>query len=471
MAKTKVKLPRKHQARFEYSFEDNEFFNPKALLRPPLFRAAYSDRTAWLMAKAAKLAYIRFEDDDEQLDLLQDRLAEGGFTLLYIFSSGGTEAYPAANPKMAILAFRGTEKNDWRDIWNDLRVRFYRATATERRKGKIHTGFNAAYAEVGDEIEEALEEVKDRPVYITGHSLGGAAVLAAAGRIPDATAVVTIGAPAEPEHVLHNLGCEIETIRAEGEAEVQLAGRPFRIKKSFVEDVEGAKLAPAIAGLKKALLVLHAPLDATVGVENATRIFLAAKHPKSFVTLDDADHLITNDRDALYAADLIAAWAARYVALAPESHPAAGAEEGFVRVAEATPNGFLQDVHVGGHHLLADEPRSVGGTDLGPTPYGLVSAGLGACTAMTIRMYARRKQIPLEHVSVDVTHDKIHAADCEECETKTGKVDVFRREIRLTGDLTAEQRAKLIEIADKCPVHRTLEGEIRIETAISAAAS
>ena len=197
MAKTKVKLPRKHQARFEYSLEQNEFFNPEALLRPPLFRAAYSDRTSWLMAKAAKLAYIRFEDSDENLDLLQDRLAEGGFTLLYIFSSGGTEAYLAANPKMAILAFRGTEKNDWRDIWNDLRVRFYKAGTTERRKGKIHTGFNAAYGAIANELEEALEEVKDRPVYITGHSLGGAVATVAAreNKHDNIAAVYTFGCP------------------------------------------------------------------------------------------------------------------------------------------------------------------------------------------------------------------------------------------------------------------------------------
>ncbi|MEO0719916.1 MAG: bifunctional alpha/beta hydrolase/OsmC family protein [Pseudomonadota bacterium] len=309
-----------------------------------------------------------------------------------------------------------------------------------------------------------LRENRGAPQLLIGHSLGGAAVLAASVQVADANAVVTIGAPADPEHVLHNLGSEVETIRAQGEAEVQLAGRPFKIKKSFVEDVESSKLEAAIGGMKKALLVLHAPLDATVGIENATQIFLAARHPKSFVTLDNADHLITNDRDAMYAADVIAAWAARYVEADAEHHPAAGVEEGFVRVAEATPNGFLQDVHVGGHHLLADEPKSVGGTDLGPGPYDLVAAGLGACTSMTIRMYARRKEIALEHVSVDVRHEKIHAQDCANCETQVGKIDVFQREIKLLGDLTTEQRAKLMEIADKCPVHRTLENEVKIET-------
>ena len=310
-----------------------------------------------------------------------------------------------------------------------------------------------------------LRQNREAPQIVIGHSLGGAAVLAAAGRIPEAKAVVSVAAPHDPEHVLHNIATgDLDAIRAQGEAEVKLAGRPFKIKKGFIEDVERSKLDEAIGSLKKALLVLHAPLDATVGVENASAIFSAAKHPKSFVTLDDADHLITNDRDAMYAADVIAAWASRYVDTRDEAHPAAGVEEGFVRSAEATPNGFLQDVHTGGHHLLADEPASVGGTNLGPSPYQLVSAGLAACTSMTIRMYARRKEIPLGSVVVDVEHDKIHAKDCADCEATTGKIDVFRRTIRLTGDLTPEQRAKLLEIADKCPVHRTLEGEVKIET-------
>ena len=245
--------------------------------------------------------------------------------------------------------------------------------------------------------------------------------------------MVSIAAPHDPAHVLHNMGSALETVRAEGEAEVSLAGRPFRIKRSFVEDVEAAKLDDALAAMKKALLVMHAPLDQTVGIDNATRIFAAARHPKSFVTLDDADHLITNDADARYAADVIAAWARRYVALAPERHPGEGAGEGFVRSAEASPNGFLQDVHTGGHHLLADEPASVGGSDLGPSPYQLVAAGLAACTAMTIRMYARRKGLALEHVAVDVRHAKIHAEDCAECEQREGRIDQFEREVRLTG--------------------------------------
>ncbi|MEO1456362.1 MAG: bifunctional alpha/beta hydrolase/OsmC family protein [Pseudomonadota bacterium] len=322
-----------------------------------------------------------------------------------------------------------------------------------------------------------LRETGMAPSILIGHSLGGAAVLAAATEIESVRAVVSIGAPADPGHVLHNFGSDVARIRAEGEATVQLAGRSFRISKSFVEDVEGATLKDRLARLKAALLVMHAPLDATVGVENAAEIFTAARHPKSFVSLDDADHLLTKPKDAEYAADVIAAWADRYAAAedaarqaaAPAAPPPAApdgppAPEGVTRVVDASDGKFLQHVSVGAHRLVADEPASLGGTDRGPTPYQLVSAGLGACTSMTIRMYARRKGWTLNHVSVDVSHEKTHATDCEGCETAERRIDVFRRVIRLEGELDAAQRTRLMEIADRCPVHRTLEASARIET-------
>lgn len=303
------------------------------------------------------------------------------------------------------------------------------------------------------------------PQLIIGHSLGGAAAILAAARIPEATAVAVLGAPADPGHVLEHLGSSVEAIRRDGEAEVTLAGRNFRIGRAFVEAAETASITEALAHLKRALLVLHAPRDEVVGVDNATRIFVAAKHPKSFVSLDDADHLISREEDAGYAADVIASWAARYVTLAPEEHPGDAGEE-VARSAELDPKGFLQDVHAGGHHLFADEPAAVGGTDRGPSPYQLVAAGLAACTSMTVRMYARRKGVALERVVTDVTHAKIHAEDCADCETEKGKIDEFRRVVRLEGDLTEAERAKLLEIADKCPVHRTLHGEIKVRTAL-----
>jgi putative redox protein len=316
---------------------------------------------------------------------------------------------------------------------------------------------------VGD-LHAAASYLQDRgmaPDMLIGHSLGGAAVLRAAGDMAGIKAVVTIGAPFDPGHVTHNFAGALDDIRAKGQAEVDLGGRPFTIGKAFVEDVEGQALAPIIAHLKSALLVMHAPRDAVVGIENATNIFMAAKHPKSFVTLDDADHLVTRAEDAEYAADVIAAWVGRYLGLTPPAPPI-GAPEGVVRVSEADVNGFLQDVQAGPHHLLADEPLAYGGTNRGASPYGFLAAGLGACTSMTLRMYARRKGWPMTHVSVDVSHDKVHAQDAG---TPTdANIDLLRRRITISGDLSDDQRQKLLAIADKCPVHRTLEASSRVET-------
>ncbi len=303
------------------------------------------------------------------------------------------------------------------------------------------------------------------PGLLIGHSLGGAAVLRAAGNLPSVKAVTTICAPFDPSHVTHNFADVLEKIEKEGEAEVSLGGRPFKIGRALVRDVKAENLAPAIGKLKRALLVLHAPGDAIVGVENASQIFLAAKHPKSFVTLDDADHLISRADDAEYAAEVISAWVGRYLDI-EQPAPPKGAPEGIVRVSEVDPAGFLQDINSGPlHHAVADEPLAYGGTNRGMTPYGFLAAGLGACTSMTIRMYARRKKWPLTDVSVDVTHNKVHAQDA--ADTAPTKVDTFTREIHLTGELDAEQRQKLLEIADKCPVHKTLEQSSVVKTLLA----
>jgi uncharacterized OsmC-like protein/pimeloyl-ACP methyl ester carboxylesterase len=302
------------------------------------------------------------------------------------------------------------------------------------------------------------------PTLLIGHSLGGAAVIKAAPDVPGLRAVVTIGAPFAPGHVSNNFGEKLDEIRENGSATVSLAGREFTIKKSFIDDIGAASLKNALRHLGAALLVMHAPRDATVGIDNANEIFTAARHPKSFVSLDNADHLITREKDAVYAADIIATWSSRYLAssdVRPETEPLTGV----IRVSEHDAEGLQQRVSVGGrHHLIADEPTSVGGTDQGPTPYEYLAAALGACTAMTMRLYARRKDIPLSHTEVDVTHDREHLADCEACDDGTPKVDVFARRIRLEGDLSDEQRASLLHIADKCPVHRTLESVAVIQT-------
>lgn len=318
---------------------------------------------------------------------------------------------------------------------------------------------------VGDLVAAAdfLRENRIAPALLIGHSLGGAAVLVAAGKVPEAKAVITIGAPADPAHVAHHFDDAKDEIEEKGEAEVMLVGRPFKIKKQFLEDIQSQKVEEAIANLHKALLIFHSPVDETVGIDNAARIYKAAKHPKSFVSLDNADHLLTRRIDAEYVATVIGAWAQRYVGLddVDTDIHAPVAEPGTVVVEESLNGKFQNVVSVGGRHvLIADEPENVGGTDTGPGPYDFLLTALGACTAMTVRMYADFKNIPLDKIRVTLKHDKIHAEDCEECETKTGKLDHISRDLHFSGDLTDEQRAKLLEIADKCPVHRTLHSEI-----------
>lgn len=310
-----------------------------------------------------------------------------------------------------------------------------------------------------------LRENYEAPQLLIGHSLGGAAILSVAGKISEAKAVISIGAPADPKHVAHNFDDEIKLINQTGQSEVNLAGRRFTIKKQFLEDISSVSLKESVSSLKKALLVLHAPLDETVELQNAAEIFQMAKHPKSFVTLDDADHLLTNEKDAEYAADIIAAWVQRYIntSLLPKMM---NAPEGVVRVSETSPSSFVQDISAAGHHILSDEPVSFGGSFLGPTPYQLVSSGLGSCTSITLRMYENRKNIPLTHVQVDVIHNKIHANECDSCEATTGKVDQFERKITLSGDLSDEQRQRLLEIADRCPVHKTLEHQASVLTSL-----
>lgn len=300
------------------------------------------------------------------------------------------------------------------------------------------------------------------PTLMIGHSLGGAAVLKAAAALSGIKAVVTIGAPADPSHVVNNFADALPQIARDGVAEVNLGGRLFRIGQEFIDDISGQSLTDAIGKLHAALLVLHAPRDAIVGVDNAATIFMAAKHPKSFISLDDADHLISRHEDAEYAADVIAAWARKYLpkvdVVADDPIP-----EGILRVTEADADGFLQDIRSGdNHHALADEPVAFGGTNKGMSPYGFLSAALGACTSMTIRMYARRKKMALTHVRVDISHAKSHAKDA--ATNGATKVDVFERRIYLDGDLTDDERAKLLVIADKCPVHKTLEHSSPIET-------
>ncbi len=303
----------------------------------------------------------------------------------------------------------------------------------------------------------------EAPKIIIGHSLGGAAVLAAAGSMESVRAVVTVGAPADPPHVKNLFKESIEEIKQTGEATVSIGGRPFKVKEQFLHDLEQNDLADMLSGLNKALLILHSPQDQIVGVENARKIYEGARHPKSFVTLDGADHLLSNKADSLYVGDIISSWATRYLDLPGEASLNTDRQV----VVRTGDDGFTTEVKAGRHSFLADEPSSVGGKDLGPTPYDLLIASLGACTSMTLRMYADRKGWPLEEVRVHLDHGKVHEQDCENCENENAKIDQIEREIELFGDLNDEQRQKLLEIADKCPVHRTLHGEIRVVTKLA----
>ncbi len=320
---------------------------------------------------------------------------------------------------------------------------------------------------IGDLVAAAdfLRKTYRAPAVLIGHSLGGTAMLAAAQKIPETLAVATIGSPYEPDHILRLLKDSLGAIQAEGEALIELAGREFRIKKQFLDDIQGRKLGDTVARLGRALMVMHSPRDTVVGIDNATMIFTAAKHPKSFVSLDPADHLLSRREDAFYAGQLLAAWAERYLDVKPDEIPAP--PPGKVLVRETREGKFTNQVVVGRHVIRADEPVAAGGLDSGPSPYDLLCAALGTCTAMTLRNYADLKGIPLERVSVELKHEKIHATDCAECETREGKIDRIERLIGLEGDLDPAQRQRLLEIANKCPVHRTLHSEVVIPTRLA----
>ena len=312
---------------------------------------------------------------------------------------------------------------------------------------------NTNFSSNVDDLVLAADFLRDEyeaPTLLIGHSLGGAAVLVAAARIPEAQAVCTIGAPADPAHVANMFTKDRAEIEEQGEAEVLLVGRPFRIKKQFLEDIESQKLESDIASLRKALLVFHSPIDQVVSIDNASQIYQAAKHPKSYISLDNADHMLSKKEDAIYVADIIAAWASRYIgggtaADLPVARP------GTIVVTETGQGKFSNAISVGGRHaLLADEPADYGGTDTGPTPYDLLLAGLGACKTMTMRMYADRKGYPLDATRVTLRHAKIHAEDCADCDTKAGRIDQIEAEIEVIGNMDDETRQKIADIAEKC---------------------
>ena len=337
---------------------------------------------------------------------------------------------------------------------------------------------DTSFSSTVTDLVHAAEHLAARglaPDLLVGHSLGGAAVLAAAGHLPDVRAVATIGAPCDPAHVRHLFVDREADILASGEAEVSIGGRPFCIRKQFLDDLDShAAMRERIAALGRPVLVMHSPTDQTVGIEQARHIFEAARHPKSFVALDGADHLLTDRDDAHFVSDVLAAWAERHLGLAHHAltpaSPGAPAPEASGAYVDPTvtarigASGFRTEMTARGFAFVADEPASIGGTETAPTPYDYLGAALAACTAMTLRMYAGRKKLPLEGVDVTVAHAKVHAADCADCEASGAKLDQLTRTVTVHGDLTDAQRQRLLEIADLCPVHKTLESEVRVVT-------
>lgn len=309
-----------------------------------------------------------------------------------------------------------------------------------------------------------LKENHKAPTVVIGHSLGGSAVILSARLISEIKAVVTIGAPSEPQHVKHLLKSGIQEIREKGVAKVSIGGRPFSVKKEFIDDLENQDLLAIVKSLRKSFLFLHSPQDSIVGVENAAALYQSAHHPKSFLSLDGADHLLSNERDASYAGDVIASWAKRYIEM-PEVKELS--TRSHIVAYLATEEKFTTQIKADQHCLIADEPIGFGGNDFGPSPYQLVASGLAACTVMTLRMYASHKNWDLKEVYCHVRHDKTHIEDCGDCENPMAKIDKFTRELEIIGELDNAQKQRLLEIADKCPVHRTLEGKVHIETVLN----
>lgn len=307
-----------------------------------------------------------------------------------------------------------------------------------------------------------LEDNYLAPSLLIGHSLGGAAVLFASTMLTSVTAVATIGAPSHIGHVKNLLKNDVEDINENGSAEVNIGGRNFNIKKQFLDDLENNDLPDIVSNLNKSLLILHSPQDKIVGIKNAEEIYLAARHPKSFVSLDGADHLLSHKIDSNYVGDVIGTWANRYLEFPEEKELKSNSNV----VAHLGPEGFTTQIQAGRHNFIADEPEKVGGNDFGPNTYELVSAGLAACTSMTLQMYAKRKGWAVESVITEVNYGKTHALDCAKCEETGTKIDTFKRSLIITGTLDEKQRLRLLEIANKCPVHKTLHSETQIITTL-----
>lgn len=387
-----------------------------------------------------------------RLHLSPDGEAAGGAIIVHCFTCGKDStaslhlARALARERLAVLRFDFTGLGE-----------------SEGEFASTHFSSNV------DDVVAAAEFMASRgldPVLMVGHSFGGTAALAAAARIATLRAVATIGAPFDPEHLAHLFGETVEEIERAGEAVVNLGGRPFRVRRELLQDLRGAGIEAALRAMRVPLLVMHAPGDRIVPIENATRIWTAARHPKSFVALEGDDHFLAHRADASYAGRVVAAWASRFLPHPPQ--PTIGELAEDARVVTVTPGGaFRTEVAAGRHVFVGDEPVAVGGADAGPSPYDLLMAALGCCTGMTLRAYAEKKGWPVREVTVRLTHGKVHGVDQEACAFREARVDRIEREIRIDGELDAEQRARMLEIADRCPVHRTLSAGVFVDTTVT----
>lgn len=316
-----------------------------------------------------------------------------------------------------------------------------------------------------EDLLAAADYLKSRncaPEILIGHSLGGAAVLMAAQKIPSVKAVVTIGAPSEAHHVQHLFEEKLEEIKGTGEAKVSISGRPFTIKRQFIQDLGAYSISEKLSTWRnRALLVLHSPQDRIVGIENAREIYEAAHHPKSFISLDGADHLLSEEADSRYVGELIASWSERYLNSQKSTPPL---KSDSLVLAQIDREPYVSQIKAGDFLLLADEPEELGGQNRGPNPYEYLASALAACTVMTLRMYADRKGWPLEEARVHIDFDADYKQDALECENQKPKLGKFTRRIEFIGNLNEKQEERLLQIANRCPVHRNLEAGMSIET-------
>lgn len=306
-----------------------------------------------------------------------------------------------------------------------------------------------------------LKENYVAPTLIVGHSLGGAAVILAASQVDEIKAVVTSGTPSARQHVRNLLKSGIEEIEENGVAEVDIGGRPFTVKKEFIDDLVNQKLPGVVKQIRKSYLGLHSAQDTIVGIENESELYLAVRHPRSFISPDGADHLLSKEKDACCAGDLIVTWAKRYVEI-PEIEELS--TQSRVVAYLDTSEKFTTHIKADQRSLIADEPENFGANVFGPSPYQLVASGLATCTLMTLHLYAELKKWDLQEVFRHIRHETTHLEDWKDCENPKAQIDKFTRDLELIGDLDVEQKQKLLEVSGKCPVHQPPENVAHIET-------